>query len=239
MNSYIFKIILITSIIINVVYSLNILFNSLNIDYIQSFYYVLSNSFYIIILMMLLAINTINTINIFDQNLFYILRFESKKEYYKEILKNVFLSNLVFIIMNIAILIIMSNIIFGSTFSISNWQEYNITNIVYIIFYIIRAFIVMEIIMGLLFIIKKVLGKISILIYSILIFIPLILNNYNVIKDLSNIPLYPMNYIVGFTCTSFNLEVCSSIIYISILLLISIIAFNILVANSKGVIDEK
>lgn len=237
-DSYSFKIILVILMIMNIIYTLNILYNNMANDYIRSIYYIFSNVFYITILFSVLVINTINIIIIFERNLFYIIRFNNKKEYYKILIKNIFYSNLLLYILNLFLLFMMSNFVFGTTFSITIWKNYEVSNIIYIVYYFARCLIILEIVMILLFLIKKYVGKIGTLIFSLVSLLPLLYNDGKSVNSLLNIPLFPISYIKGFECKNFNFEFFSSTIYILILISITIIIFNIIINRKKGTIEE-
>ena len=238
-NSYIFKYLLITSLIINIVYTLNILFNNLSFNYLESLYYISTNAFYILFFLALILINTINTLHIFNKNTFYIIRFHSKKEYYNSLIKNVFLVNSIFYFINMILLITMCNLIFGSTFVITNWQQYNVINIVYIIFHFVKCLIIIEIITTLFPIIYKAYGRIGMIVYLLFIGIPLLLSSYKVeiINDIWKMSLFPVNYLSGGNYSSFSLELFSTLIYIIILLIFYCISFEIIKRKVKGVIE--
>jgi len=238
-DSYCFKIIFIASIVINISYTLNILFNGLNDNYISLFYYVLSNRFYILIFLILVVINTLNTINIFDKNLSYVIRFKSKKEYYKNALNQIVFSNLVFIIFNLLILIVTSNVVFGSKFTISNWKNYNISNLIFIIFYVLRYIIVTEIMMIAFYLVKKVLKMPGSIIYLGIILAPLIVASNNVVSNIYDIPVYPIYYLSGYSCTSFYIELFTSIIYIFAFMLVTTAFYKILISKLKGDIESR
>lgn len=90
-----------------------------------------------------LLITTVNIYNIFNNNYFLSIRLSSKKEKMKELLKNILYSNSIMFLIITVILLIGLNLTCASNLEfMDNYQFYNIPNIIYIIFYIVRLYFI-------------------------------------------------------------------------------------------------
>lgn len=91
-----------------------------------------------------LFITTLNIYKIFKKNEFLIIRFKSKKEELKEIMKNILYSNSIMFAISIIVILIGLNLICVTNLGIlDKYQFYDIPNIAYAIFYVLRLFIVL------------------------------------------------------------------------------------------------
>lgn len=144
-NSWKFKILIAMSFIITFFVMTNY---GLNKSYSVAMLTVLTSNIYLVCgLFLPLLVTTINIYNIFNDNHFLSIRIKSKKEKTKELLKNIFYSNSLMFLIVILILLVGLNLMCASNLEFMNsYQFYNIPNIIYIIFYIIRLYVILMIV---------------------------------------------------------------------------------------------
>lgn len=144
-NSWKFKILIVMSFIITFFVMTNY---GLNKSYSTALLGALTSNIYLVCgLFLPLLITTINIYNIFNNNYFLAIRISSKKERLKEQLKNIFYSNSLMFLIAFLILLVGLNLTCASNLEfMNNYQFYNIPNIIYIIFYIIRLYIILMIV---------------------------------------------------------------------------------------------
>ena len=117
----------------------------MGISYFESLIFSFNSAFYIMFFLFIIFINTKNTIDIFQKNYFYIIRFKSKKEYIKKLIITVLVSNFLVIIINFMTLIAWRNL-FGYTGALYPIKDYNISPNIYLIFCIIKFILLASII---------------------------------------------------------------------------------------------
>ena len=230
-NSWIFKIILVISFLIMVYVIVNYCINK---SYAIGILSILSSPIYITCgLLLPLFITTANIYTIFNNNYFLSIRLKSKKERLKKLLKNILYSNSLMFLIIILILILGLNLISSYNLEfMNNYQFYNIPNIIYIIFYIVRLYIILMIISlfnGVLlnkFSVKTVV-LLNVLFYGILITYPYAPITDNRTSILNSSPLI-FEYFQLNSYSSFLTEVICSIyaMLLPILLLLAIIKFS-------------
>lgn len=228
-NGNSFKILVLFSILINVCYPINIFAYGFEINYFEFVYYTLTNEYYIIILLILLILNTLNAIRFFDSNSMYIQRFKTKNDYWINLIKMVFISNFLYFLINTILLIIVSNLLMGHKVVVVQWENYNVLNYVYIIFYAFKLFFIYNLICILGVCFSKQFGLLGTVLYSVFICLPMLaVNNMdNTVYDLSSIPILPYYYLTKTNYVNFNLEFLSSVIYIIVNIFIIIFIFKI------------
>ncbi len=144
-NSWVFKIIISVSVIVTIFAVTNY---GLNKSYAIALQSILSSSIYIVCgLFLSLFVTTINIYNIFNNNYFLKIRLGSKQNETKELLKCSFYANSVMFLIMLLFLLVLLNLSCASNLSfLSKYQFYNIPNILYFIFYIIRLYVIMIVI---------------------------------------------------------------------------------------------
>ena len=144
-NSWIFKIIIALSVLITVFVIINY---CLGQSYAISMQIVLSSPIYIICgLFLPLLITTFNVYTLFNNNYFLSIRIASKKEQLNELLKNILYSNSLMFVIIVLILLVGLNFICANNLGfIDNYQFYEIPNIIYILFYLIRIYVILMIV---------------------------------------------------------------------------------------------
>lgn len=212
--------ILITNIIIIFLASL---YGVLTIDLLHSNLYEhilfsLSNTFYIMMIILLIVINIISLSYDFKSNSI-ITKYKSYKEYTLNLLK----INIIYIIIVLLISLILT--IFSSLYAVNFKIEiipflYNLTNLEYLLFYFSRMIIYLILLSIIIFYINITFGNIITLIFTSLISISLFINNNKIIDIIIKIPIIITSYFKLNNFISFKLEVIASIIMLIILILI-------------------
>lgn len=141
-NSWVFKIIISISIIVTIFAVTNY---GLNKSYAVALQSILSSSVYIVCgLFLPLFVTTINIYNIFNNNYFFKIRLDSKQNEIKELLKCSVYANSIMFFVIFLLLFVFLNLSCASNLEFMNsYQFYNIPNIIYIIFYIVRLYAIM------------------------------------------------------------------------------------------------
>ena len=141
-NSWVFKIIISISIIVTIFAVTNY---GLNKSYAVALQSILSSSVYIVCgLFLPLFVTTINIYNIFNNNYFFKIRLDSKQNEIKELLKCSVYANSIMFFVIFLLLFVFLNLFCASNLEFMNsYQFYNIPNIIYIIFYIVRLYAIM------------------------------------------------------------------------------------------------
>lgn len=141
-NSWVFKIIISFSIIVTIFAVTNY---GLNKSYAVALQSILSSSVYIVCgLFLPLFVTTINIYNIFNNNYFFKIRLDSKQNEIKELLKcSVYANSIMFFVIFLLLFVFLNLFCASNLDFMNNYQFYNIPNIIYIIFYIVRLYAIM------------------------------------------------------------------------------------------------
>lgn len=141
-NSWVFKIIISISIIVTIFAVTNY---GLNKSYAVALQSILSSSVYIVCgLFLPLFVTTINIYNIFNNNYFFKIRLGSKQNEIKELLKcSVYANSIMFFVIFLLLFVFLNLSCASNLDFMNNYQFYNIPNIIYIIFYIVRLYAIM------------------------------------------------------------------------------------------------
>lgn len=141
-NSWVFKIIISISIIVTIFAVTNY---GLNKSYAVALQSILSSSVYIVCgLFLPLFVTTINIYNIFNNNYFFKIRLGSKQNEIKELLKcSVYANSIMFFVIFLLLFVFLNLFCASNLDFMNNYQFYNIPNIIYIIFYIVRLYAIM------------------------------------------------------------------------------------------------
>lgn len=206
----------------------SLLYISYNQDYINGLLYCLASSLCSIVFFLLIFFNTINTYVLYDKNLFHIIRLKNKKEYLYNLIINVLFNNSIIFFLNILILIVGLNFL-GRKFIIYSWMNYYVPNIIYLFFYIVRYFFLIQIVSILNVFLVKLIGKKSTFLINAINCSTFYFSLYNpklMIDSFNKFQLLMSEYIRFHMYTNFSLEILFSTIYISILLLICYVLFK-------------
>lgn len=191
-----------------------------------------------IFLFALIFLNNMNACSIFKNDFsFYIMRLKNKKEYVKAIIR---ITVLMYLFRILIILLLIFICLLFSTFhnvTISAYQNYNITNLAYSFFYLIRY-----IILGLLLTIISTLiytnasDKVVLIIQSIFLLLFLYLDNFQ-LEARTTFSLSIWSYFRNVIYETFSLEVASSILMIMILEIIIMLLYRVSLKNKKVAIS--
>lgn len=112
-------------------------------NYIDSILVAFQFNIFNIILFSLFFLNTLNTCSVFKHDFsFYIIRLKDRKNYIKEVIKNIILVNIFYMLLFLLIYF-SSLLIVKSDFTFYNYATYEINNFIYILYYLFRYFVIL------------------------------------------------------------------------------------------------
>lgn len=222
---YRFKLIVMFMLCFNFIGSIYFAYNNY---YLEGFLAIFTNIYYVATFFALILFNTLNTYNMFEKNTYYIIRFDNRKEYLIQLIKNVLISNAIIFIINILVSFIFLNF-FGGNLIIQNYMNYNVSNILYVIFYIARFLILSSIISIINICLLKLIDSKIIIFVNAILWITFIFYPYSqaLINSIFNLPLMLCDYFRAKVYSNFFMESACSILYIIFLIIITTIIFNI------------
>lgn len=186
-----------------------------------------------------ILITDILILKLYDLRYELIMRYESKKKYFTEILKNIFFSNTVIITISLMILLIIINFFSKSSISIYYLEEYGCYNIIYIIYIAIKLYI-LTIIFSFIFVMlyKMINKKISVIIMISLIGTIYVLSyDFKEIVLFFETPIYFMRYFTdGILYNNFGLRVLS---FVYIMIVYGVLLYIMYLFIIKGRWDNK
>lgn len=188
-----------------------------------------------IFMFLILFVNTLNICTTFDNEFsFYIIRLNNKKRYIKELLKNVLIFNILHLIIFFLIYFTIKCFMTYEPGSYTLYQNYNISNNLYLIFYLGRY-----IILGLLFCVIESLIYINFKTKIVCIFNSLFIMGFllSSSSDIINnkFLIFPWSYFNNIKYSSFSTEVLYSCIYILILLIISLLLYKFILKKKETI----
>lgn len=234
LNAYRFKIIILFIICFNL---FGCIYIAISKNYLDALFSTLSNPYYSLLLLSLTLVNTINTFNIFEKKDNYIIRFENREKYLKQLIINIFVSNTVLFVINLFVLLIFLNLFIGNYFVITSWHNYNIPNIIYLLFYITRIFTIIQIVSIINSLLFKLLNFKIVIILNGLIYGPFIFGNHinETIDSLLKIKILIHEYFLYNEYAGFLLEIIYSSIYIICLCGMATTLFHLTKNKTKSV----
>ena len=174
----------------------------------------------IMILLLIIILDNINTIKSINNNYLVLCRFKNLKEYYNKILKTIIKNNTIIII----IFIILS-ISFSLLSSLSDFEIISHTLIITIIYYYLKLFILIN--------------YNATIIFTIILILSTLINNYTDNKIISSIIDYPILFINYLRVLNYKPpihDILSFMLYISLLILIEIILKYQFINKRKDII---
>lgn len=175
----------------------------------------------------------------FDKDYSTLLRFDTKANYLKKLVISLSIGN--FIIYSLAIImgILFVTLKYFGAMTFSNVEYYNISYVVYIIFAVIKLFVIIDLLALIGICIYKNLGKIGAYFYytAVLIFYYYSSVSLNVISHFTLKSLNLSYYLSESIYTSFGLEIAHTIIFICILILALFLLIYVLIRFNKVKID--
>lgn len=227
-----YKIILILTIILCLYGSFAL---GLNVTFTSSILNTFMFDIFNIFMFLILFVNTLNICTTFDNKFsFYIIRLNNKKRYIKELLKNVLIFNILHLIIFFLIYFTIKCFMTYEPGSYTLYQNYNITNNLYLIFYLGRY-----IILGLLFCVIESLIYINfktkiVWIFNLLFIMGFLLSSSS---DMiyNKFLIFPWSYFNNIKYSSFSMEVLYSCIYILILVIISFLLYKFIFKKKETI----
>lgn len=194
-------------------------------------------SFIIVNLFITILISTLFIYHRFEKNLNYIIRCENKKKYLKEISANIFIINTIIYLILILTLAILTN--FSSVnYNIKEYYSYNIPNVIYLLFLIIKYYVLIMIISLLnIYLIKLINEKIVIFLNIVIYGLTFIAANPVLVNNILEMPFLITSYIGNAQYSNFNLEMTCHFIFYLCLTIITTIIFIISSNNIRQIGD--
>ena len=186
-----------------------------------------------IAIMLLMILNTLNILSIFNNEFdFFIIRLKNKKNVLKQTIKYTFLINAILFVMILLIFLSMLLIAKFGNLYIRN-GKYNILNVLYLVFYLIRFFFILisiTIINALLY--YKIKSKI--IIFDIIFMSGLFISSlYISDKKLFLYNIIPYNFFNNSVYKSFSTEFISSNIFMFIIFILILVIYKTVVNGGK------
>ena len=205
---------------------------------VDGIYNILTWNFFIMILLFLFLFNAYNIITETSKNYSFLIRIKNYKEFISKIIKFIFISNLIIYLIVLFLLLIISVLRTGMNLQIDSYGIYNIDNLVYLIFHIIRSYFILNMLVVILVSLYKLVKEEIVVILSGILPISIValtpFISEKKITSVFKLPLYYGEYFIKNNYETFIFEICMSLLFISVLALISKILIEV---TSKRKID--
>lgn len=205
---------------------------------VDGIYDILTWNFFVMVLLFLFLFNAYNIITETSKNYSFLIRIKNYKEFISKIIKFIFISNLIIYLIVLFLLLIISVLKTGMNLQIDSYGIYNINNLVYLIFHIIRSYFILNMLVVILVsLYKLVKEEIAVILSGILPISIVALTPFISEKKITSVfklPLYYGEYFIKNNYETFIFEICMSLLFISVLALISKILIEV---TSKRKID--
>lgn len=211
---------------------------SYKMGYVEGLITNLTEAIFIFIFHLILFFNSLNTYSIIEKNYSCIIRYETYKKYFAQLIKNIIFSYTMVFILNILFLLIFSNI-FAYGIGIFNIQNYGISNLIYLIFVTLRLYIFIMLINIIEVCLLKLIGQKLTFVFVGLISILLVMVTYTneIISSITQLPLIMWEFLLQKSYSNFFMEILFSTL--AIFVLISIVKlFKFLVNRSDVKVGE-
>lgn len=205
---------------------------------VDGIYNILTWNFFIMVLLFLFLFNAYNIITETSKNYSFLIRIKNYKEFISKIIKYIFISNLIIYLIILFLLLIIAVLRTGMNLQIDSYGIYNINNLAYLIFHIIRSYFILNMLVVILVsLYKLVKEEIEVILSGILPISIVALTPFISEKKITTVfklPLYYGEYFIKNNYETFIFEICMSLLFISVLALISKILIEV---TSKRKID--
>ena len=205
---------------------------------VDGIYNILTWNFFIMVLLFLFLFNAYNIITETSKNYSFLIRIKNYKEFISKIIKFIFISNLIIYLIVLFLLLIISVLRTGMNLQIDSYGIYNIDNLVYLIFHIIRSYFILNMLVVILVSLYKLVKEEIVVILSGILPISIValtpFISEKKITSVFKLPLYYGEYFIKNNYETFIFEICMSLLFISVLALISKILIEV---TSKTKID--
>ena len=198
---------------------------------VDGIYNILTWNFFIMILLFLFLFNAYNIITETSKNYSFLIRIKNYKEFISKIIKFIFISNLIIYLIVLFLLLIISVLRTGMNLQIDSYGIYNIDNLVYLIFHIIRSYFILNMLVVILVSLYKLVKEEIVVILSGILPISIValtpFISEKKITSIFKLPLYYGEYFIKNNYETFIFEICMSLLFISVLALISKILIEV------------
>lgn len=205
---------------------------------VDGIYNILTWNFFIMVLLFLFLFNAYNIITETSKNYSFLIRIKNYKEFISKIIKFIFISNLIIYLIILFLLLIIAVLRTGMNLQIESYGIYNIDNLVYLIFHIIRSYFILNMLVVILVSLYKLVKEEIVVILSGILPISIValtpFISEKKITSVFKLPLYYGEYFIKNNYETFIFEICMSLLFISVLALISKILIEV---TSKRKID--
>ena len=192
---------------------------------VDGIYNILTWNFFIMVLLFLFLFNAYNIITETSKNYSFLIRIKNYKEFISKIIKFIFISNLIIYLIVLFLLLIISVLRTGMNLQIDSYGIYNIDNLVYLIFHIIRSYFILNMLVVILVSLYKLVKEEIVVILSGILPISIValtpFISEKKITSVFKLPLYYGEYFIKNNYETFIFEICMSLLFISVLALIS------------------
>ena len=192
---------------------------------------ILTWNFFIMVLLFLFLFNAYNIITETSKNYSFLIRIKNYKEFISKIIKFIFISNLIIYLIVLFLLLIISVLRTGMNLQIDSYGIYNINNLVYLIFHIIRSYFILNMLVVILVSLYKLVKEEIVVILSGILPISIValtpFISEKKITSVFKLPLYYGEYFIKNNYETFIFEICMSLLFISVLALISKILIEV------------
>ena len=198
---------------------------------VDGIYNILTWNFFIMVLLFLFLFNAYNIITETSKNYSFLIRIKNYKEFISKIIKFIFISNLIIYLIVLFLLLIISVLRTGMNLQIDSYGIYNIDNLVYLIFHIIRSYFILNMLVVILVSLYKLVKEEVVVILSGILPISIValtpFISEKKITSVFKLPLYYGEYFIKNNYETFIFEICMSLLFISVLALISKILIEV------------
>lgn len=212
---------------------------SANATYIDSFITSFQMPYYLSFFFGIIFINSYIVITDFDSNNARIIRYKSKRVYIKELLKSVFWNNIVVYLISLLMLTIVVNLFNTNGFEIHNYYGYNVSNLVYFIYTILKIPFLILIMTLINTLVYKFANMIALLLFNAYIMISFFNNQVNHISTLSDLKFNLTNLMTPNIYNTFGYEAAFFMLYTSTVLLILYIIYVLVTKRKNTFIKQK
>ena len=188
----------------------------------------------IMILLLIIILDNINTIKSINNNYLVLCRFKNLKEYYNKMLKTIIKNNTIIII-----IFIIVSISFSLLSSLSNFEIISNNLIITIIYYYLKLFILINLLSIISTNICLLFNYNATIIFTMILILSILINNCPDNKIISSIIDYPIlfiNYLRVLNYKPLIHDILSFILYISLLILIEVILKYQFINKRKDII---
>lgn len=205
---------------------------------VDGIYNILTWNFFIMVLLFLFLFNAYNIITETSKNYSFLIRIKNYKEFISKLIKFIFISNLIIYLIVLFLLLIISVLRTGMNLQIDSYGIYNIDNLMYLIFHIVRSYFILNMLVVILVSLYKLVKEEIVVILSGILPISIValtpFISEKKITSVFKLPLYYGEYFIKNNYETFIFEICMSLLFISVLALISKILIEV---TSKRKID--